>query len=489
MVYLPSDSFIVNLLKPSITVACLIALCSGCQTLNRSNAGVANTSPQSNVSAAMLASKSSPAAGSNMPILAADPTAPQPSPASQGAMTKQIAPQSGFVAQAAYQSVQQAPSLASGYAAATYDPAYQRVPMPMMPGTMPIAANPNAVHTGGCACCRSGMTTYQPVYATNDSCSNGCNACATMPYCPPTNYRDPQEYIYDGGDQSPAVRIRDDYSLAGLGPEDTVVQFTTEDGREFAETGCRAAIYAPRFASLRRVTSYRQRDGVLAARAALKEEPAGLMNAPLPPTVVADLNKVGREDAVGVIEAYRDRNRGVPLLANQTPLGWSGVYQPYENLELIRTGIWNTVEGVAVKRGTAAAAAWTSVDELMVLVDNKQLEIVQSDIHPQELLTYELGGARIRMCKVASQQSADVGDVVDFTIRFDNIAEQTLSSLVIHDSLPPRLEYVLDSQQSSFDADFETVPNEIGSEILRWKLKAPIKPGQGGIIRFKSKVR
>ncbi len=366
---------------------------------------------------------------------------------------------------------------------------YPAVPMAILPGQTPVSMNAYTGGSCGCSSCSGNTGVYQPVYANGDFSSCGCSSEVT---CGPTNNFggvDPQEYIYDGGDQSPVVRIRNDYSLVGLGPEDTVVQFTTEDGREFAETGCRTAIYAPRFASIRRITSYQRSEGVLAARAALRDQPLVHMHAPVPPTQVKERQVAVRDSNVNVIEAFRERNRGVPVQQNQGPKGWTNAFRPYEDLQIIRTGVAERDERIELIKYATNAIAWSTVDELMVFVDNKQTSIVESEDHPQELLTYELGGARIRLCKVASQQSANVGEVVDFTIRFDNIAEQTLSDLVIHDSLPPRLEYVEDSQQSSIAASFSTEPNEVGSKVLKWKLEKPLKTGEGGIVRFQCRVR
>ena len=386
-------------------------------------------------------------------------------------------------------------------AATVYDPEYARVPMPAMygmPYAPPVAAGgPPAPHAPGCACCTSSYGNYQPVYPAGAAA--GCGPCASSGYaagiCAPGaagcvgSYYDPQEYIYDGGDQPPVVRIRDDYTVAGLGPEDTVIQFTTEDGRQYAETGCRTAVYAPRFASLRRIQPLGVSDGVVGTRATLRDVPAVGFHAPLPAIAVAERTRIERDSRVEVIEAFRERNRGVPVVQNQAPRGWSSAFAPFEDLQLIRHGRWDATEGIAVQKGVAAALAWTNIDELAVLFDDQAASLIETTDHAEGLHVFEIGPARVRICKVASQQAADVGELVDFTIRYDNIGEQTLSALVIHDSLPPRLEYVEGSQQSSAAAEFEAVPNEVGSQTIRWRLTAPLEPAEGGVVRFQARVR
>jgi hypothetical protein len=48
---------------------------------------------------------------------------------------------------------------------------------------------------------------------------------------------------------------------------------------------------------------------------------------------------------------------------------------------------------------------------------------------------------------------------------------------------------VPESALSSVDADFSAKPNDTGSLILRWEIKDPVKAGDGGILRFRVKVR
>jgi hypothetical protein len=51
------------------------------------------------------------------------------------------------------------------------------------------------------------------------------------------------------------------------------------------------------------------------------------------------------------------------------------------------------------------------------------------------------------------------------------------------------LEYVADSAQSSVKAEFAAQPNEGESLVLRWEITEPIEPGEGGIVRFRCRVR
>jgi uncharacterized repeat protein (TIGR01451 family) len=90
---------------------------------------------------------------------------------------------------------------------------------------------------------------------------------------------------------------------------------------------------------------------------------------------------------------------------------------------------------------------------------------------------------------VASACSAKPGEVVEFTLRFDNVGDQTVGNVTIVDNLTTRLELVPNTAQCSREAQFSTEANPQGSLILRFEINEPLKPGEGGIARFKCVVR
>ncbi len=105
--------------------------------------------------------------------------------------------------------------------------------------------------------------------------------------------------------------------------------------------------------------------------------------------------------------------------------------------------------------------SWANYEDLHVVVDGVETVEASSAKRAQDLVLYEHKGARIRLCKVASEQMANPGDVISFTIRFDNVGEQPLSNLVITDSLTPRLEFVPGSDKSSLKGRFTATPNSL----------------------------
>jgi uncharacterized repeat protein (TIGR01451 family) len=96
---------------------------------------------------------------------------------------------------------------------------------------------------------------------------------------------------------------------------------------------------------------------------------------------------------------------------------------------------------------------------------------------------------KLRLIKLASCGHAALGEVVEFTLRYDNVGDQVIGNVTIVDNLSTRLEYVPESAKSSVDADFLTQSNDAGSLILRWEIRDPVEPGDGGVLRFRAKVR
>ncbi|AMV34661.1 hypothetical protein VN12_21225 [Pirellula sp. SH-Sr6A] len=339
---------------------------------------------------------------------------------------------------------------------------------------------------GGCQCCNPSGGAYRPLYPQLDG--GQWDACEPQAYAVPRQ-SDPQEYLFDGGDHEPLVRVRKDNSLTGLDPEDTVIQYDTADGRTLVESGCRVSIYAPRFASVRKKTSIAQSD--VAQRLRTTDQPygPGQFVDKLPSRDVMQPTRSVAQDRVHVVESVRDRRGPVPAEMVLPMLEISEVLAPYADLALFRSGDLKSTDLAKLAVGTAAAQAWANVEEINVLVDGVEATETSSAKRAQDLVLYEYKGARIRLCKVASEQMANPGDVISFTIRFDNVGEQHLSNLVITDSLTPRLEFIPGSDKSSLKGTFTATPNAVGSEVLRWEITEGIKPGNGGVVRFDCKVR
>ena len=56
-------------------------------------------------------------------------------------------------------------------------------------------------------------------------------------------------------------------------------------------------------------------------------------------------------------------------------------------------------------------------------------------------------------------------------------------------SLGVQLQFLDVRVPTDFDGAFTAMANEVGSVVLRWEFPGTIQPGQGGVVKFRAKVR
>lgn len=375
-------------------------------------------------------------------------------------------------------------------------PIYSAMPPHVMGSNLPyghvaIPARPLVrgrprIHAGG---------SYQPIFNQADGSCNTCEtdmSCA----CEPTDFAfavpresDPQEYLFDGGDQEPKVHVRRDNSYIGLDPEDTVIQYETMDGKVHVDSGCRVAIYAPRFASVRKRYNPVERDQSMQAINVAQPHGPKMAQNTLPPIEKRAQTRYVADSQTRIIEAVRQGVKPLPSDAMVSPVVIIEEQDVLALLDLINVGATRYRDKAALRDGILAAREWSTPESIGLLENGAEPMSVIGNQGTNGVTHYERKGARIRLCKVASEQMAHPGDTIQFVIRFDNVGEQPVSNLVVTDSLTGRLEYVPDTQKSTRDAQFVLTPNGAGSETLRWELKRELGPGEGGLISFECKVR
>lgn len=299
------------------------------------------------------------------------------------------------------------------------------------------------------------------------------------------------EYLRDGGDRGQRVRVHADWEIDGLDLEDTVAHYDTVTGERLVTPSNIVPIYAPRFGSVRLVTGALLYDQMQAAAGVelptrLVQQQDNLQAA----TALQNeelIDQVGRRVPVARIGRQLDSeaSRALGLAA------FRDAFLPYENLAVIRQGIFKQSEKPYLAEGITAAIIWTKDQPVHVIIDGKAATEVAGDQRAQA--TYatgaEPGCPMLRIIKVASTQFANPGDEIDFTLRFDNVGTELVGNVTILDNLTTRLEYVPDTAQCSLKAEFFVDPNEGDSLLLRWEVDAPLRPGEGGICRFRCRVR
>lgn len=327
-----------------------------------------------------------------------------------------------------------------------------------------------------CPACMDGTVCVNP---------GQCIACSACDFIGP-----PDEYICDGGDDGLPVAVRADWTIDGLEQEDTIVHYDTLHDGVVVQPSNRVCIYAPRFAAVRRaigpqieqhndvVQSTVDQLKLVRAREAL--EPATSVQR------VAPAIKLGQQPP----SVFRQRQQVGELKLRVAVLEDVGLVAPYANLNIVRTGVMTNNEKPWLATATQSAHTWTGDQAVQVAVDN--LEIVALVGKQQVGVIYgqrEPDRPMLRLCKLASTGNAQPGQIVEFTLRLDNVGDQELGNVTIVDNLSTRLEYVPDSAKSTLAAGFFTDPNESGSLVLRWEIRDPLEPGDGGVLQFKCEVR
>jgi uncharacterized repeat protein (TIGR01451 family) len=298
------------------------------------------------------------------------------------------------------------------------------------------------------------------------------------------------EYLCDGGDFGTPAGVRADWVVEGLEEEDAVAHYDTVDGRIIVTPSNRVCIYAPRFAAVRRVVNLVAHEQPQFIGEFREEQ------TPLRATEAQLLASSRQRHAASVnlgerpASLFRQRQQAGGLENLQATMDAYTSLAAYANLEIIRTGEVSAADRPLLERSIESAIAWTG-DQAPQVVFGLKMAQGMAGVR-QAGIVYQTDGPdrpRLRLLKLASRGHALPGEEIEFTLRFDNIGDQVIGNVTIVDNLSTRLEYIPESALSSLDARFLTEPGSADSTILRWEVNDPVEPGEGGILRFRVKVR
>ncbi len=311
---------------------------------------------------------------------------------------------------------------------------------------------------------------------------------------PPHTAIDPRaarEYLFDGGDHPPPVQVSRDGTVRGLQAEDTVAHFDTLDGRTRVEPSNRVAIYAPRFGAVRSVSGivlHEQFD-----RAAGVDLPTQVRfheDQRLATTVHQPI-QAERYLGLDTAQRFRDTIRPADVHGGLYLEATAWQLHVHEDFQIIRSGTFDDAQKARLAVHLRAAQAWTADQAVQVVLDETLLRVAVGTTQVESVYRYELpeGKPRLRVIKLASRREAQPGDEVEFTIRYDNLGDQTIGNVTILDNLTTRLEYLPGTAESTRAAHFTVEDNHVESLLLQWELDDPLPVGEGGLVRFRCRVR
>jgi uncharacterized repeat protein (TIGR01451 family) len=158
----------------------------------------------------------------------------------------------------------------------------------------------------------------------------------------------------------------------------------------------------------------------------------------------------------------------------------------FKNGRLVQT------EKARIAQAIQSAIVWTRKQYPVIVAKSDPAHELQASFKPQEFIGAEderRTPGRLRIVKLADKTAAAPGDVITFTIRYDNLGDREVDQVRIIDNLTPRLEYVADSATSSRAGKLVVEDNAEGSLVLKFELSDPLPGHQGGVVTFKAQVR
>lgn len=303
--------------------------------------------------------------------------------------------------------------------------------------------------------------------------------------------RYPDEYLVDGGDRDYPVHY-DPYHRLGLDTEDTVAEFRDSDGKPRTQSTNRIAIYAPRFGSVRTVTTP-SGDMQIARAAGMQDRvvDSGLGTRVSPDDYTRNdrLRGIRVRSRAGGVES-REWERGV--FNSSRLVAHTKLANLRQDLSYWLSGAFEQSDKARMAYGIDAALLWTRNENPVVTAQIESLGQLEVKYRAAEMVgtePEENEPGRLKIVKLADRKTAQPGDTITFVIRYDNIGEQPLHDLRIVDNLTPRLEYIEDSATSDRPGDIILEDNEEGSLVLTFKLDEPLPGKKGGVVTFQCKVR
>jgi uncharacterized repeat protein (TIGR01451 family) len=323
------------------------------------------------------------------------------------------------------------------------------------------------------------------------------------PLLPPPVWAE-EECLHDGGDRGERAGLDAAGQLYGVEPEDTVAEFTDSHGRRGVTCSNRVCLCVPRFAALRTELVLGRAEAVQGAEGRQAFQGQQLLARRQPTeqaSQAARLEAARGRERPGVNVAVKGPGAIVHFTALQAHHLVLGLAELIGTTEMRRL---TQIERAVLKRQlelarelsiTSRVRGTEQVVTTAVVARVEQgAEVLHGAVEVFDLTVCcdgppALPDKPLKLIKVADAQSARVGDVITFTLRYSNHGGRPITDVAVTDSLSGRLEYVPDSAESDRPAVFTTQENEAGSLVLRWEITGTVRPGESGRVRFKARVR
>lgn len=301
---------------------------------------------------------------------------------------------------------------------------------------------------------------------------------------------DPQEYLCNGGDLPPHVRMMKNGDIGGLNPQDAAASYVTVNGNVGVQPSNRVCVYAPRFGAVRQISGAIAGEHAVGPNNTVQPVGPNRFGTMQPSLAVQEQHGPIIADVTKRIDGLQDRNRVVPVESLVTAFQ---IEDALETLAVLRVQGPRGLERAQIavlQRGAVAAETWFTRDYVEAVVRDQRAREIVRDQSVSAVVLYEYpDDGRLEIIKVADRKEALQGEVVSFAIHVRNVGDSVLQHVEIADNLVTRLDYVEGSQSSTADAEFVIANNEAASSRISWTLTEPLKVGEQVTIQFKAKVR
>ena len=301
------------------------------------------------------------------------------------------------------------------------------------------------------------------------------------------------EYLVDGGDVRMPVRV-DGWTLHNFDVGETVAHFDTLDGQVAVEPSNRVFIYAPRFGAIRKVEGLLHEGQVTALVAARSQQTSGQNSTAIQTGFTEQETRVRQTRIQDQLSSIEGQRRSADMGSSNTLIEYGNV-QVVDSGSMIllqRTFGFGGATRAQLDHGATNARAWQGNEGIRVQV-NELAPMIATGIDGAavffQVRDEQSRTSQLRLIKVASKESAQSGEVVEFTFRFDNIGNQLIGNVTILDDLSGRLEFLPGTAVSSLAAGFAPQLNAGGSLTMRFEVTDPLSPGDFGVIQFQCRVR
>jgi uncharacterized repeat protein (TIGR01451 family) len=313
------------------------------------------------------------------------------------------------------------------------------------------------------------------------------------------------ECLHDGGDTKTRVGINGDGRLGGLDPSDTAAEYTDSKGRRKVAVANRVCVCVPRFAVLRAEIPLAEQATAVALGDTQSLLAKGLLRNQVPSLSNKQSNHLAGMQGKQRVTATQ-AGMGLDMLskicvldAQQLTLGPAALLGTNEAKTLTerqRTALKKQIEFAHSLNQRTGLEGVVQVEATSVVGLLAGLKVIEAHAEVRDITVCCGETPRVpepdkplSLCKWADKPSAQVGDVVTFTLKYTNQGGEPISEVAVSDSLTARLEYVPGSAQSDRNAVFTMQENEVGSVILRWEISGKLQAGQSGVVRFQAKIR